>query len=70
MSRTHLPVSVVDSDGTHTGEYQVEGHPPLITVWYQGHSRTAQLGRTDAYVLARQLLRELVRETKSQSRAV
>lgn len=64
MPRTHLPVGLVDSDGTHTGEYQVEGEPPVLTVWYQGHPRPAPLGGTDAYVLARQLLRELVREQK------
>jgi hypothetical protein len=70
MSRTRLPVGLVDSDGTHTGEYQVEGDPPVITVWYQAHSRPAQLGTTDAYIRARQLLRELVRERKRQSKAV
>lgn len=61
-----IQIHVMDSSGKeHTGEYQVHGRPPVVIVWYKGESDRTQVGGSPPESIARQLLRELVRNQKT-----
>jgi hypothetical protein len=51
----------MERDGkAYSGKFYVDGR--LITVLYNGHTKTTQLAGSDATAIASQLLSELLRE--------
>ena len=51
----------IERDGkAYSGKFYVDGR--LITVLYNGRTRTTQLGGSDATAIASRLLSELIRE--------
>jgi len=54
------PVAIERHGKAYSGKFYVDGR--LITVLYNGRTRTTQLGGSDATAIASRLLSELIRE--------
>ena len=54
------PVAIEREGKAYSGKFYVDGR--LITVLYNGRTKTTQLGGSDATALASRLLSELLRE--------
>ena len=54
------PVAIERDGNAYSGKFYVDGR--LITVLYNGRTKTTQLGGSDATAVASRLLSELLRE--------